>query len=65
MLKKKAELLVTDESLDNELQDNKNILTNLSSHEVQNQVNLLIFYSNKHCCKVFKIIKINFNEYPV
>lgn len=44
MLKKKAELLVTDESLDNELQDNKNILANLSSHEVQNQVNLLIFF---------------------
>ncbi|XP_025198104.1 LOW QUALITY PROTEIN: coiled-coil domain-containing protein 39-like [Melanaphis sacchari] len=37
LLKKKAELLVTDESLDNELRDNKNILTNLSSHEVQNQ----------------------------
>jgi len=33
--------LVIDESMDNELRDNKNILTNLSNHENQNQVILL------------------------
>ncbi|KAF0760526.1 Uncharacterized protein FWK35_00012662, partial [Aphis craccivora] len=47
LLKKKAELLVTDESLDNELQDNKNILANLSSHEVQNQ-KLIIANRQQH-----------------
>jgi len=32
-------LLATNESLDNELREQKNIITNLSTQEAQNQVN--------------------------
>jgi len=39
LLQKKAMLLATNESLDNELREQKNIITNLSTHEAQNQVN--------------------------
>lgn len=61
MLKKKAELLVIDESMDNELRDNKNILTNLSNHENQNQVILLKFYFLCNVVKV-KIEQCTYNQ---
>jgi len=61
LLKKKAELLVIDESMDNELRDNKNILTNLSNHENQNQVILLKFYFLCNVVKV-KIEQCTYNQ---
>lgn len=39
LIQKKARLLITDELLDNELREQKNIITNLSNYEAQNQVN--------------------------
>ncbi|XP_022180530.1 coiled-coil domain-containing protein 39-like isoform X1 [Myzus persicae] len=77
LLKKKAELLVIDESMDNELRDSKNILTNLSNHENQNQKliianrqqheteqHLLIAAQRDSDClsKEYRTLKNNFNE---
>jgi hypothetical protein len=38
MLKKKAELLMLDDSLDYDIREGKNIITNLYNQEAQNQV---------------------------
>ncbi|XP_025423908.1 coiled-coil domain-containing protein 39-like isoform X2 [Sipha flava] len=47
MLKKKAELLMLDDSLDYDIREGKNIITNLYNQEAQNQ-NLIVTYRQQY-----------------
>lgn len=49
---------MVDESMENELRDSKNILTNLSNHENQNQVILLKFYFLCNAVNYLKLVEM-------